>query len=112
MEKKQIVRLTESDLHRVINESVKMVLKEYTIQNQGEGGQNISVHGNNPGDWLTMQKIRQKQIALKGNKAKRRYAMNRNEDNFENMTDDLSDAQFKAAAKSGREKFNTLTGQA
>lgn len=110
--KKQVIRFTESNLHRVISESVKRVLKEYAIQAQGEGGQNISVHGNNPGDWLTMQKLRQKQIALKGNKAKRRYAMNRNEENFENMTDDLSDAQFKAAAKSGREKFNTLTGQA
>ena len=48
---KKLIRLTESDLHRIVKESVNMILKEVKY-----GGE--SLHGNNPNDWYTLSQIR------------------------------------------------------
>ena len=49
--RKNRIRLTESQLHRVINESVNKILKEVKI-----GGE--SFHGNNPTDWAAIGDLR------------------------------------------------------
>ena len=48
---KKIIRLTESDLHRIIKESVNKVLNE--VQFGGE-----SFHGDNPTDWAALADLR------------------------------------------------------
>ena len=48
---KKLIRLTESDLHRIVRESVNIVLNE--VQFGGE-----SLHGNNPEDWVAIRKVR------------------------------------------------------
>lgn len=48
---KNRIRLTESQLYRVIEETVKGVLNEIRI-----GGE--SLHGNSPEDWTAMEKVR------------------------------------------------------
>lgn len=46
--KKQVIRLTESDLHRIIKESVKKIMREATA---GGGGGTVSVFsGGQPGN--------------------------------------------------------------
>lgn len=47
---KKLVRLTESDLHRIVKESVNRVLNE--VQFGGE-----SLHGNNPADWNALDRL-------------------------------------------------------
>lgn len=51
MNKKQVIRLTESDLHRIVKESVNKILMEVNF-----GGK--SLHGNNPEDWIEVSKAR------------------------------------------------------
>lgn len=48
---KNRIRLTESQLHRVIKESVKRILNEVEF-----GGE--SLHGNSPEDWTAIGKVR------------------------------------------------------
>ena len=67
MRNKRVVRLTESDLHNIIAESVNRILSEIKIQNPetgeyedrhgyyGEGGENQSKAAN---DWYAMADIR------------------------------------------------------
>ena len=50
---KKLVRLTESDLHKIVKESVKRVLNEIKL-----GGE--SLHGNNAEDWAAMKYLRAK----------------------------------------------------
>lgn len=57
---KKLIRLTESDLHRIVKESVNRVLNE--VQFGGE-----SLHGNNPGDWAAMRYLRTDRIAHENN---------------------------------------------
>jgi hypothetical protein len=48
---KQRIKLTESDLHKIVKESVNKVLNE--VQFGGE-----SLHGNNPEDWMKVSRAR------------------------------------------------------
>jgi len=48
---KKLIRLTESDLHKIVKESVNMILKEVKY-----GGE--SLHGNNSKDWYALSQIR------------------------------------------------------
>ena len=48
---KKLIRLTESDLHRVVKESVNKVLNEVMYNGK-------SLHGNNPDDWKYMADVR------------------------------------------------------
>ena len=52
---KKLIRLTESDLHKIVKESVNRVLNE--VQFGGE-----SLHGNNPEDWAAMKHLRSLRI--------------------------------------------------
>lgn len=45
------IKLTESQLHNVIKESVKRVLKEIRLGD-------VELHGNNPEDWMAMSHVR------------------------------------------------------
>ena len=56
---KKLVRLTESDLHKIVKESVNRVLNE--VQFGGE-----SLHGNNPEDWAAMKYLRNDRIDHEG----------------------------------------------
>ena len=51
MKNKKHIRLTESDLHRIIKESVNKVLNEVMYNGK-------SLHGNNPDDWKYMADVR------------------------------------------------------
>ena len=48
---KNIIRLTESDLHRIVKESVERILGEVEFRGR-------TFHGNNPDDWRKMADIR------------------------------------------------------
>ena len=50
---KKLIRLTESDLHRIVKESVNKILMEVNF-----GGK--SLHGNNPADWMELSRVREK----------------------------------------------------
>ena len=56
---KQRIRLTESDLHKIVKESVKRILNEVEF-----GGE--SLHGNNPEDWAAMRYVRNDRIDHEG----------------------------------------------
>ena len=56
---KKLIRLTESDLHKIVKESVNRVLNE--VQFGGE-----SLHGNNPEDWAAMKYLRNDRINHEG----------------------------------------------
>jgi len=49
--KKKLIRLTESDLHRIVKESVNRILNE--VEYGGE-----SLHGNNAEDWGAVHRVR------------------------------------------------------
>lgn len=55
---KTIIRLTESDLHRIIKESVKTALSEYAINDLN--GNPFSAHGNDPNAWDKVAALRAK----------------------------------------------------
>ena len=48
---KKLIRLTESDLHRIVKESVNRVLKEVNFRGE-------RLHGNNPEDWKALISLR------------------------------------------------------
>ena len=48
---KKLIRLTESDLHRIVKESVNRVLSEVEFRGR-------EFHGNRPDDWRKMANIR------------------------------------------------------
>ena len=48
---KKTIRLSESDLHKIVNETVKRIINEVEF-----GGE--SLHGDNPTDWATMRRLR------------------------------------------------------
>ena len=49
---KKVIRLTESDLHRIVKESVKRVINEAQY----------GLDGNRRGDWLKLMKMRAKEL--------------------------------------------------
>ena len=56
---KRIIRMTESDLHQLVKESVNRILSE--IQFGGE-----SLHGDNPEDWAAVKHLRTDRINREG----------------------------------------------
>ena len=56
---KKRVKLTESNLNRIVKESIKRVLNE--VQFGGE-----SLHGNNPEDWAAMKYLRNDRMDNEG----------------------------------------------
>lgn len=78
---KKTIRLTESDLHRVVAETVRRVINEVQVNGQ-------SLHGNNAEDWGTMQNIRRQQFYdSNGQNQKAKNAWMRNFDNKKDMQD-------------------------
>ena len=57
---KKLIRLTESDLHRIVKESVNKIIREMTVK--GKSGKERHLGGMDPYSWFTLYKIRQKQI--------------------------------------------------
>lgn len=51
-----LVKLTESDLHRIIKESVSKVLNEVALK--GKSGKTYSLHGTDPESWGVMSRLR------------------------------------------------------
>lgn len=54
---KKVIRLNESDLYRIVKESVNRILNEVWY-----GGE--SLHGNNPEDWETVRDLRSDRLGL------------------------------------------------
>lgn len=57
---KNIIRLTESDLHRIVKESVERILRE-SVNEVELGGE--SLHGDNAEDWATVSHLRDANVA-------------------------------------------------
>lgn len=56
---KNRIRISESDLHRIVKESVNKILNEVAIK--GKSGKTYSLHGNDEESWDIMSKLRQNQ---------------------------------------------------
>lgn len=69
---KNIIRLTESDLHRIVKESVERILNEVEF-----GGE--SLHGNNAEDWATMMHLRDANVNRDERLAKNKFYKNSND---------------------------------
>ena len=112
---RQRIRLTESDLHRIIKESVKKVLNEVKFNG-------VSYHGTNPYDWKDLADIRNKMLNPDNEESfnKNYGKMKRNKNNAKELgwkgrnDTRLSKAQeyYNTAEKSQdpkeREKYNKL----
>ena len=55
---KKIIRLTESDLHRIVKECVNMAINEAALK--GKSGKTYSLHGNDEESWDIVSRLRQK----------------------------------------------------
>lgn len=55
---KKLVRLTESDLHKIVKESAKRIMKEVALK--GKSGKTYSLHGTDPESWAVMSRLRGK----------------------------------------------------
>ena len=55
---KKIVRLTESDLHRIVKECVNRAINEVALK--GKSGKTYSLHGNDEESWDIVTRLRQK----------------------------------------------------
>ena len=57
---KKPIRLTESDLHRIVRESVNKILNE--VKWKDSFGSEHSTHGDNEKDWLEVAKERKRRV--------------------------------------------------
>ena len=55
---KKLIRLTESDLHKIVKESVNRVINEVALK--GKSGKTYSLHGNDEESWDIVSRLRQK----------------------------------------------------
>ena len=55
---KKTIRLTESDLHRIVKESAKRIMQEVALK--GKSGKTYSLHGTDPESWAVMSRVRGK----------------------------------------------------
>lgn len=55
---KKLIRLTESDLHRIVKESVNRTINEVALK--GKSGKAYSLHGNDEESWDIVSRLRQK----------------------------------------------------
>jgi hypothetical protein len=77
---KKLIRLTESDLHKIVKESAKRIMKEVALK--GKSGKTYSLHGNDEESWDIMTNLRQNQ---KGGHGVTQYNTSRNAKNAEEM---------------------------
>ena len=77
---KKFIRLTESDLHKIVKESAKRIMKEVALK--GKSGKTYSLHGNDEESWDIMTNLRQNQ---KGGHGVTQYNTSRNAKNAEEM---------------------------
>ena len=90
----KLIRLTESDLHRIVKESVNKIIQEITVK--GKSGKEYKLGGNDPYSWLTVNKIRQKQI-----NDPNRTSNGREEHNMERDFGNVQDTYHKWRMKHG-----------
>ena len=120
---KQIIRLTESELHQMVIEAVNKILKESMNEVQF-GGE--SLHGNNPEDWAAAMHMRDANVNRDERLAKNRFYKNNNSaslsgihnreqglkdlKNLKNMvqTNHNTLEPFGAASDKGREKAKRI----
>lgn len=117
---KQIIRLTESDLHQMVKEAVNKILKESMNEVQF-GGE--SLHGNNPEDWAAAMHMRDANVNRDERLAKNRFYKNNNSaslSGIHNREQGLKDLKnmvqtnhntlepFGAASDKGREKAKRI----
>ena len=81
---KQRIRLTESDLHKIVKESVKRVLNEVSLK--GKTGDEYSLHGDNYDAWATLAKLRKRQLNIPN-----RIMTGREEDAYKRDADNWTD---------------------
>lgn len=55
---RKLIRLTESDLHKIVKESAKRIMKEVALK--GKSGKTYSLHGTDPESWAVMSRVRGK----------------------------------------------------
>jgi hypothetical protein len=55
---KKLIRLTENDLHKIVEESAKRIMKEVALK--GKSGKTYSLHGTDPESWAVMSRVRGK----------------------------------------------------
>lgn len=77
---RQIIRLTESDLHRIIEDTVRRIVKEVKY-----GGE--SFHGNDEADWRAMGCLRQYAVQNSKNDIERNYHRQAGERDYKNSID-------------------------
>ncbi len=117
---KQIIRLTENELHQMVMEAVNKILKESMNEVQF-GGE--SLHGNNPEDWAAAMHMRDANVNRDERLAKNRFYKNNNSaslSGIHNREQGLKDLKnmvqtnhntlepFGAANDKGREKAKRI----
>ena len=55
---KKLIRVTEQDLHNLVKESAKRIMKEVALK--GKSGKTHSLHGTDPESWAVMSRVRGK----------------------------------------------------
>lgn len=88
---RQIIRLTESDLHRIIENTVRRIVKEVKF-----GGE--SFHGNDEADWLTMGNLRQNALDNSKNNIERDYNRQTRDRDYKNGMN-LPNSNYRARNK-------------
>ena len=80
---KKTIRLTESDLHRIVKESAKRIMQEVALK--GKSGKTYSLHGTDPESWAVMSRVRGKNGYLPN--TPQHYHACRDEDNWIELDD-------------------------
>ena len=73
---KNIIRLTESDLHRIVKESVERILRE-SVNEVELGGE--SLHGDNAEDWFAVSNLRDRNAKRDKKLATSKFYKNNND---------------------------------
>lgn len=77
---RQIIRLTESDLHKIIENTVRRIVKEVKF-----GGE--SFHGNDEADWRVMGDLRHDAVLNSKNDIERNYHRQARQRDYDNSRD-------------------------
>lgn len=80
---KELIRLTESDLHKIVEESAKRIMKEVALK--GKSGKTYSLHGTDPESWAVMSRVRGKNSYIPN--TPQHYHACRDEDNWIELDD-------------------------
>lgn len=101
---KQIIRLTESDLHRLVKESVNKILKE--VKYKGH-----SLHGDNPYDWATMHHVRDMEADKSDDLPTAVKHLNNSERNLKNAIDTDKNNSLPTAMSRGKNRAKAIVGE-